>query len=126
MREFHKPKAYKKGSEYAIKPGDIVLIENNGAHRGLWKKGKVIKVLKGKDDNVIKGVALETIVNGAKRRMERAVQQIYPLELCADSTFKKKEEKSHKTTRCSERRAAKNAKAIISTIVEDINQGDND
>ena len=126
LREFHKPKAHKKGSEYAIKPGDIVLIENNGAHRGLWKKGKVIKVLKGKDDNVIRGVALETIVNGAKRRMERAVQQIYPLELCADSTFKKEEEKLQMTGRCSARMAAKNAKAIISTIVEDINQENND
>ena len=41
-------------------------------------------------------------------------------------TLKKKEEKSKKTARCSARIAAKSAKAIISTIVEDINQGDND
>ena len=127
LREFHKPKVHKKGSEYGIKPGDIVLIESNGTHRGLWKKGKVIKVLKGKDDNIIRGVALETIVNGVKRRLERAIQQIYPLELCTDSTLKKKEEKLlQKTARCSERIAAKKAKAIISTITEDINQEDND
>jgi len=127
LREVNKPVVHQKDSEYGIKPGEIVITESNGTHRWLWKKGKIIKVLKGKDDNIIRGVALETIVNGVKRRLERAIQQIYPLELCTDSTLKKKEEKLlQKTARCSERIAAKNAKAIISTITEDINQEDND
>ena len=45
--------------------------------------------LKGKDDDIGRGVALETIVNGNKRRLERAVQQINPLELCAEVGTKK-------------------------------------
>ena len=28
LREFHRPKVHKKGSNYEVKPGDIVLIEN--------------------------------------------------------------------------------------------------
>ena len=48
---------HKKDSEYGIEPGEIVITESNGTHRRLWKKGKIIKVLKGKDDNVIRGVA---------------------------------------------------------------------
>ena len=81
--------------------------------------------LKGKDDDIVRGVALETIVNGNKRRLERAVQQIYPLELCAE-VGTKKTVKTETASKRPNRIAAENAKAIISTSAEDFNQEDRD
>eukprot|EP00794_Sanderia_malayensis_P000783 gene783-biopygen60 len=88
----------------------------------MWKKGRVLELLTGKDDTVAGGVALEVIVNGNKRRMERAVQQVYPLKLVAE-VHQKHREPVEPSLRRSSRMAAKNAKAIISTI-EEVNQDD--
>ena len=88
LREFHKNKVTKTGKQYDLRPGDIVLIENKGAHRGMWKKAKVLKLIRG-PDFVARGVILEAIVNGNKRRFERVVQQVYPLELrCQEKDIK--------------------------------------
>ena len=123
LREYHKPKMPKTESSYMVKPGDIVLIENKGSQRGMWKKGRVLKLLKGKDDEIVRGVALETIVNGNKRRLERAVQQIYPLEISIDQETKKADDAKEQDLRRSSRMAARNAKAVISTLAgEEFNQ----
>ena len=119
LREYHKPKTPKTESSYMVKPGDIVLIENKGSQRGMWKKGRVLKLLKGKDDGIVRGVALETIVNGSKRRLERAVQQIYPLEISINQQTKEADNAKEQELRRSSRMAAKNAKAVISTLAED-------
>ena len=47
LREFHKPKMPKTKSSYMVKPGDIVLIENKGSQRDMWKTGRVLTLLKG-------------------------------------------------------------------------------
>ena len=44
LREFQKNKVSKSGKQYDLRPGDIVLIENKGAHRVMWKKAKVLKL----------------------------------------------------------------------------------
>ena len=49
----------------------------------------MLKLLKGKDDEIVRGAALETIDNSSKRRLERAVQQIYPLAISIDQQTKK-------------------------------------
>ena len=78
LRKFHKNKVSKSGKQYDLRPGGMALIENKGAHRGMWKKAKVLKLIRG-PDSVARGVALEAIVNGSKKRLERTVQQVYPL-----------------------------------------------
>ena len=97
---------------------------DKGSQCGMWKKGRVLKLLKGKDDGIVRGVALETIVNGSKRRLERAVQEIYPLEISIDQETKGAEDAKEQELRkgaedakeqelCrSSRMAAKNAKAL--------------
>ena len=127
LREFHNNKVSKSGKQYDLRPGDIVLIENKGAHRGMWKKVKVLKLIRG-PDSIARGVALETIVNGSRRRLERAVQQVYPSELrCQEEDIKDdKLSGSDGPPRQTKREAALNAKAKISTLAEDINQTDAD
>eukprot|EP00794_Sanderia_malayensis_P005097 gene5097-biopygen4158 len=122
LREFHKQRSNSQGTDYRLKPEDIVQIEKKGVHRGMWKKGSVLKLLTGKNDTVARGVALEVTINGNKRKMERAVQQVYPLELVAE-VHQKHREPVEPVLRRSSRMAAKNAKAIISTI-EEVNQED--
>ena len=65
LREFYKSKVYKSGKQYDFRPGVIVLIENKRAHRGMWKKAKVLKLIRG-PHSVARRVALEAIVNGRK------------------------------------------------------------
>lgn len=101
-------------------PGDILLIENKETHRGTWKKGRILKLLVGKD-GVTRGVAMETVVNGHKRRLERAVQQIYPLEIRGNQNTEKRQEDKPMLRR-SKRVAAADARAIISTIADEVNQ----
>ena len=88
---------------------------------------KVLKLIRG-PDSIARGVALEAIVNASKRRLERAVQQVYPLEL----RFQEEDIKDDKFSapngppRQTKREAALNARAKISTLAEDINQTDAD
>ena len=93
----------------------------------MWKKVKVLKLIRG-PDSVARGVALERIVNGSKTRLERAVQQVYPLELrCQEEDIKDdKLSAPDGPPRQTKREAALNAKAKISTLAEDINQTDSD
>eukprot|EP00794_Sanderia_malayensis_P021332 gene21332-biopygen16365 len=122
LREFHKQRSDSQRTDYRLKPGDIVQIEKKGVNRGIWKKGRVLKLLTGKDDTVARGVALEVIINGNNRTTERAVQQVYPLELVAE-VHQKHREPVEPVLRRSSRMAAKNAKAVISRI-DEVNQED--
>eukprot|EP00794_Sanderia_malayensis_P004234 gene4233-biopygen3409 len=121
LREFHKSKENVKKSGYEVQPGDIVLVENKHAQRGMWKSARVLKLIKGLD-GLVRGVAIEVIINGAKRRLERAVQQIFPLEIRAEEKScekSKTDEAERPAVRRSQREAAANAKAKISTMAED-------
>ena len=60
LREFHKNKVSKSGKQYDLRPEHIVLIDNKGAHRGMWKKANVLKLIRG-SDSVARGVALEEL-----------------------------------------------------------------
>ena len=67
-------------------------------------------------------------MNGSKRRLERAVQQVYPLELrCQEEDIKAdKLSAPDGPPKQTKREAALNAKANISTLAEDSNQTDAD
>ncbi len=76
LREHHRI----TGSSSQIEEGDIVLIKAENQSRNTWKLGKVVKIIKGKD-NVIRGVRLQTMTNDVTKYLERPLQHVYPLEL---------------------------------------------
>eukprot|EP00112_Aurelia_sp_Birch-Aquarium-sp1_P015934 Seg357.4 transcript_id=Seg357.4/GoldUCD/mRNA.D3Y31 product="hypothetical protein" protein_id=Seg357.4/GoldUCD/D3Y31 len=125
LREFHKAKVSSKGTAYQLKPGDIILIENKSAHKGMWKKGRILHMVTGKD-GVARGASIATIVNGKVHRLERALQQIYPLEIRVEDDIPVKPENLGQSMRRSTRAAAITAKQKISTLVEEVNQQDDD
>jgi hypothetical protein len=65
--------------------GSAVIIQDENKNRKTWKLGIVVDMIKGKDD-VVRGAKVKT-ANGV---LERAIQQLYPLELtCDDNHFQK-------------------------------------
>ena len=75
------------GSHQASVPrkGSAVIIQDDSKNRNTWKLGIVVDMIKGKDD-VVRGAKVKT-ANGV---LERATQQLYPLELtCDDNHFQK-------------------------------------
>ena len=56
--------------------GSAVIIADESKNRNAWKLGIVSDLIKGKD-NVVRGAKVQT-ANGV---LERAIQQLYPLEL---------------------------------------------
>ena len=79
LREHHRITA---GKANDIEAGDIVLIKDDNLPRNMWKVGKVIKLIQGKD-GITRGVTLKTITKGNKYEIDRPVQKLYPLELKA-------------------------------------------
>ncbi|XP_028413930.1 uncharacterized protein LOC114536783 [Dendronephthya gigantea] len=59
--------------------GDAVIIEGEEKNRNLWKMGVVEELIRGRDD-VVRGAKIRT-PNGI---LERAIQQLYPIELSCD------------------------------------------
>ena len=56
--------------------GEIVLILGEEKNRGRWKKGKVIRIVKGAD-SVARGVILQH----KGKQLERPIQSVCPLEI---------------------------------------------
>ena len=81
------------------------------------EESNVLKLIMG-PNSIARGVALEAIVNGNKRRLERAVQQVHPLELrCQEEDIKDdKLSAPDEPPREAKRAAALNAKAKIGTL----------
>ena len=77
LRERHNLN-HKKG-ELLIKPGDVVLIQSDERNRGKWNFRIMVKLIKGRD-----GVVRGTRLRAGKSFLERAVQQLCPMELLCD------------------------------------------
>ena len=96
--------------------GEIVLITGEEKNRGKWKKGKVIKLVKGRD-GVVRGVTL--LHKG--HTIERPLQAVCPLEIRSVTDEKGKEEVM--TERNLEKRQKRNSamNAVMKTkiILED-------
>ena len=76
LRERH---TLKHSEERHPKVGEVLLIKSEDKNRGKWRIGVVTDLVKGRDG----------VVRAAKLRVgtsciERAVQQLFPLELCCD------------------------------------------
>ena len=77
LRERHRLKH--SGKKNRIEIGDVVIIRDEERNRNKWKLGIVESLIEGRD-GVIRAVKLRA----GKNRLERAVQQLYPLELTFD------------------------------------------
>ena len=76
LRERHN---HQKG-KLLIKTGNVVLIQGDERNRGKWNVGIVVKLIKGRD-----GVVRAARLRAGKSFLERAVQQLCPMELSCDS-----------------------------------------
>ncbi|GFT75483.1 DUF5641 domain-containing protein [Nephila pilipes] len=65
-----------KSTYYEVKPGEIVLIEDDSKKRLLWPMAKVLEVYPGKD-NTVRVVRVKT----QSGEIVRPIRQIYPLEI---------------------------------------------
>ena len=77
LRERHNLNHTKGGPP--IEQGDVVLIQSDERNRSKWNIGVVVKLIKGRDW-IVRGARLR----GGKSFLERAVQQLCPMELSCD------------------------------------------
>ena len=77
LRERHNLKHNSK--KLVLRIGDVVLIQSDQRNRGKWNIGVVVKLIKGRDGE-IRAARLKT----GKSYIERAIQQLCPMELSCD------------------------------------------
>ena len=68
-----------KGKQSNINVGDVMLIKGDDRNRSKWKIGIVSELITGRD-GVVRGAKLRA----GKYYLERALQHLYPMELCCD------------------------------------------
>ena len=105
-----------KGKKPEIQVGDIMMIKGEEKNRGQWKIGIVDRLIAGKDE-IVRGVRLRA----GKTYLERAVQQLYPLELSCDWNSKDslKEESILKADDQLNQRPKRNSSAIARLRIQD-------
>eukprot|EP00795_Rhopilema_esculentum_P004932 gene4932-21272_t len=123
LREYHK---IHHGGCNEITVGDIVLVKDENLTRNKWKLGKVLHIIRGRD-GIERGVTLKTTTRGRTYEIDRPVQNLYPLELRADSDEKRVQE-TRETGEVADarpkRKAALDAKSVIKAtqMLEEENQ----
>ena len=62
--------------------GDIVIVHEDGLQRGLWKLGRVEKLITG-NDGLARGAVVKSTTpkKGKSTMLRRPLQRLYPLEL---------------------------------------------
>ena len=68
------------GNQSDIAVGDVMLVKDDERNRGKWKMGIVVEVITGRD-GIARAARIKT---GTGSYLERALQQLYPLELSCD------------------------------------------
>ena len=94
--------------------GEVLLIVGDGKNRGEWKKGRVIRLVRGKD-GVVRGVVM--CHNG--RRIERPLQLVCPLELKAVLEVETQKQPEIVSRERVKRNAAREAEQQIRAQLED-------
>ena len=79
LREQHRST---KGSPYQVRIGEVVLVHEDNVKRSQWKMAKVLEHITGRDGEV-RGAKLKLISKGKAVYMNRAVQKLFPLEVCS-------------------------------------------
>ncbi len=80
LGEHHNQK--KNSVQPDISVGDIVLIQDEGKKRGLWKMGLVENLITGKD-GVVRGATGRKSNNGKTETLNRSVLKLFPLEIAS-------------------------------------------
>ena len=94
--------------------GSAVIIQDESKNRGTWRLGIITRLIKGKD-GVVRGAKVKT----AKGELERAIQQLYPLELsCDEKNFPELNPRAAPYVPRVTREAAAAAKVRIQQIVD--------
>ena len=75
LRQFHGVKRVKESSN--IKLNDVLIIQDEKIPRHLWRLGRVVEILKGRD-NRIRGAKLKI---GTGSLINRPINRLYPLEM---------------------------------------------
>ena len=121
LREQHRLKHAGKPSVIAV--GDVVLIKEDERNRGKWKIGIVDQLIAGRD-SVVRAAKLRA----GNSHLERALQQLYPLELKCDretnraGTGLNANAEEFNPAQRGQRRAAQEAKDRIADIAADEEQ----
>ena len=112
LRERHNLKHHNKKS--FLKLGDVVIIQSDERNRNKWKLGIVESLIPGRD-----GIVRVARLRRGKNTLERAVQQLYPLELSCDIINAKGNKRELNPT-VEEFRPRRDAAAAAGARVQDI------
>ena len=87
LRESHCHLDLARGVVRRITIGDIVIIHDDAHPRGLWKLGKVEKLITGADGHT-RGAAVLVLSSGRHTTiLKRPLQRLYPLEVQAEDNL---------------------------------------
>ena len=120
LREQHRLKH--SGSQSDIAVGDVMLVKDDERNRGKWKIGIVDELITGRD-GIVRAARMKT---GTGSYLERALQQLYPLELSCDREPRRAQNVLSVNAvefapRRETRQAARDARGRIATIASDEN-----
>ena len=80
LRDAHRFHRKPKGVDDPVSVGDIVIVHDENVPRGLWKLGRVEKLITG-TDGYVQGAVVKVTSKGHSTAIRRPVQRLYPLEL---------------------------------------------
>ena len=83
LREHHRLNS--RTTKNSLKPGAIVLIQQEGVSKSRWKLGRVDRLIEGKD-GIIRGAVLKVVSNDRIYTVERPIQRLCLLELYAEES----------------------------------------
>ena len=109
LRERHHLQGEKKIKSPEI--GEMVIIKGDEKNRNLWRLGKVVELIHGRD-GAVRGAKVQT----GKGVLERTPQHLYPLEMSCDTPIEKAELNPGAPTFRPKRQAAETARKKISAI----------
>ena len=85
LRNSHRLKT-RDAEGQTVAVGDVDIVHEDGLHRGLWKLGRVERLIKGKD-GLVRGAVVKSTTPKKRNpiRLRRPLQRLHPLELGAHS-----------------------------------------
>ena len=68
-----------------VSVGNTVIVYDEHLPRGLWKLGRIVSVMKGRDGQIRGATVKTTSSDGRTTHLNRPIQRLYPLEVQAQS-----------------------------------------
>ena len=100
--------------------GEIVLIIGDEKNRGEWRKGKVVRLIKGKDD-VARGVTLLH----KRHTIDRPLQLVCPLEIRAVENVDQSQRGERDRVDVGEQRSTRTAQRAAQRIAQQLQEEEN-